>query len=258
MPQGFNVYSYSLNNPLAFKDPSGKWFFLIPFVVGFVAGLVYGLADGQGWDAFGTALETGLTTGFGALLGGAVLSGFGAAMGGINGLFTGLRKTYDWDHIEGWASFVADSSWGIIGTSIGNVLNIVNLIAAPSSYRSDLSKRQNRQVYDKGFAFEGSAAFTQGNVISNLQGGGGAGILKHETVHILQNRLLGPLYTAGYVAWLVYGAYYGFWIGLVLWPFIGQNPLKSIRDIAYDDNPFELWAYSVQGDDGNKGKLAIG
>ncbi len=124
MPQGFNVYSYSLNNPLAFKDPSGKWFFLIPFVVGFVAGLVYGLADGQGWDAFGTALETGLTTGFGALLGGAVLGGFGAVMGGINGLFTGLRKTYDWDHIEAWASFVADSSWGIIGTSIEGRISV--------------------------------------------------------------------------------------------------------------------------------------
>jgi RHS repeat-associated protein len=256
MPQGFNVYSYALNNPLVFKDPSGKWFFLIPFVVGFVAGLIYGLADGQKWDAFGTALETGLTTGFGALLGGAALGTFGAVMGGINGLFTGTRQIYDWGSLEGWASFVTDSTWGIVGTSIGNVLNVVNLIGG-SSYDSANSRRQNRQVYDKGFAFDSGAAFTQGNVISNLNGGGGTGILRHESVHIFQNRLLGPIYTAGYALWLGYGAYYGFWLGLALWAFTGEDPISAARDVAYDDNPFEMWAYSVQGDDGKKGKLAL-
>src|SRR5437764_2654738 len=162
IPQGFNVYSYALNNPLVFKDPSGKWFFLIPFIVGFVAGLVYGLADGQKWEAFGTALETGLTTGFGAMLGGAVAESFftfggmvGAGMGGVNGLFTGLRKTYDWSSIEGWASFVSDSTWGLIGTSIGNILNVLNLLEAPSSYDRNSSMRQNRQVYNRGFNFTG-------------------------------------------------------------------------------------------------------
>lgn len=258
IPQGFNAYSYSLNNPLVFKDPSGKWFFLAPFLIGFVAGLVYGLADGQGWDSFGTALETGLTTGFGAALGGVTAESFGGGMGGINGLFTGLRKTYNWGGIEGWASFVSDSTWGLVGTSIGNALNIVNLIGASPSYRSDLSKRQNRQVYDKGFCFEGQSAFTQGNVISNLQGGGGASILRHESTHILQNRLLGPVYTYGYTLWIAHTYYFAFWVGLVLWPFTGQDPIKSVRNVSYDDNPFELWAYSVQGADAEKrGKLAV-
>ena len=257
IPQGFNAYSYALNNPLVFKDPSGKWFFLAPFVIGFVSGLVYGLADGQGWDSFGTALETGLTTGFGAALGGVVAESFGGVMGGINGLFTGMRKTYSLD-IEGFASFVSDSTWGIIGTSLGNGMNIINLIGASPSYRSDLSKRQNRQVYDKGFCFEGKSAFTQGNVISNLKGGGGANILRHESTHILQNRLLGPVYTYGYALWVAHTYYFAFWVGLVLWPFTGQDPIKSVRNVSYDDNPFELWAYSVQGTDSEKrGKLAI-
>lgn len=55
MPQGFNVYSYALNNLLVLKDPSGLWFGIddlivaaVGFVVGFVSGLVYGLANGQG------------------------------------------------------------------------------------------------------------------------------------------------------------------------------------------------------------------
>jgi hypothetical protein len=251
-----------------FKDPGGKWFFLVPFAVGFVAGLIYGLADGQKWDAFGTALETGLTTGFGALLGGltagSLASGggmVGAVMGGVNGLFTGLRKTYEWSKIEGWASFASDSTWGLIGTSIGNVLNIVNLVVAPSSYDSGNSMRQNRQVYDRGFNLTGgTTAFTQGNVISNLDRGNpgsGSGILKHESTHILQNRLFGPIYIGTNIAWYAYSVYYGFWLGPVLWPFIGQNPAETIRQIGHDDNPWKLWAFSAGGESRSKGKLSI-
>src|SRR4029077_6558561 len=118
------------------------------------------------------AAETGLTTGFGALLGGQVAGTFGALMGGINGLFTGTRQIYDWSSVEGWASFLSDSTWGIIGTSLGNFANIYDVIAAPSSYRSDLSRRRNRQVYDSGLFFEKTAATTFGNVTCNLAGGG--------------------------------------------------------------------------------------
>ncbi len=262
MPQGFNAYSYALNNPLVFKDPSGKWFFLIPFIVGFVAGLVYGLADGQKWGAFGTALETGLTTGFGALLGGAVETSFlsggglvGATMGGINGLFTGLRKTYDWGSIEGWASFVSDSTWGLIGTSLGNVVNIRNLVDGSSGYRSDLSERQNRQVYDRGFNLKGPFSFTQGNVISNLGSqnskDGGKSLLKHETTHILQNRIFGPFFPTTYIAWVVVGGIVGAVVGLGA----NQKYGKSLEDVAYYDNPWEQWAYAVGGSDSGKGKL---
>ena len=266
IPQGFNAYSYALNNPLVFKDPSGQWFFLIPFAVGFVAGLVYGLADGQKWGAFGTALETGLTTGFGAMLGGAVVGSFvsgggavGAGMGGVNGLFTGLRKTYDWNSIEGWAAFASDSSWGIIGTSLGNMVNIYNLVSAGPSYRSDLSERQNRQVYDRGFKLDGPFSFTQGNVISNLQSqmrrdrfgnlDGGRSLLMHETTHILQNRIFGPFFPTTYVAWVIGGAI----VGNLLEP----DTSKSIKDVSYYDNPWEQWAYAVGGSDTGKGEHAF-
>ena len=246
-------------------------------MVGFVVGLVYGLANGKSLgDSLGIAGETALTTGFGALLGGAVLGTFGALMGGINGLFTGTRQIYQWHSIEGWASFLSDSTWGIIGTSLGNFANIYDLIAAPSSYRSDLSRRQNRQVYDGGLYLEKADATTFGNVTSNLSGGGD--ILKHETVHIMQNRIFGPLYIGVSVAWYVVGGAVGAVVGALIkgdpWVIVGDvvaGPLGAIvaglldssgrqgaRDVAYLDNPWELWAYSVQGNrDSGKGPLAF-
>jgi RHS repeat-associated protein len=279
-PMAWNPYAYCGNNPATHVDPTGTWFFLIPFAVGFVWGLVYGLADGKSLeDSLGIAAETGLTTGFGALLGGAVLGTFGALMGGINGLFTGTRQIYQWRSIEGWASFLSDSSWGIIGTSLGNIANIYDRIAAPSSYCTQLSRRQNRQVYNSGLFIEKNDALTFGNVTSNLLGGGGApNILRHETVHIMQNRIFGPLYIGVSVAWYVYGGAVGATVGALIsgdpWVIVGAlvgGPLGAIvvglldsdgrqgaRDVAYLDNPWELWAYSVQGNrDSGKGPLAF-
>jgi hypothetical protein len=216
-----------------------------------------------------------LTTGFGASLGagmGYALAGsagsiVGGAMGGLNGLFAGTREIYEWGHIQGWASFISDSSWGIVGTSLGNFANAFNLLAAPSSYRGDLSRRQNRQVYDRGFSSGGT--LTLGNVTSNLQvsvrqtqraiGGSAAdaerAILKHETIHILQNRLFGPLYPTAYVAWCVGGAVVGGIMGI----FTRQPWLQSVYDVFYLDNPFEYWAFNAvdgQADQKVKGKLA--
>lgn len=267
IPQGFNPYSYAVNNPIVLKDPSAKWLFLVPFVVGFVGGLIYGVADGKGWKAFGTGLETALTTGFGSLLGFVVGGAFGGVMGGLNGLFAGTREIYEWGHIQGWASFLSDSSWGLVGTSLGNFANVFNLVFAPSSYRGDLSQRQNRQVYDRGFSTGGT--ITLGNVTSSLQvsvnqaqkfTGRNASdlereILKHETVHILQNRLFGPLYPTVYIAWFVGGGIIGGIIGI----FTSQNYGQSLLDVAYLDNPFEYWAFNAVKDPvggEEKGKLA--
>ncbi|HEY7339184.1 MAG TPA: toxin TcdB middle/N-terminal domain-containing protein [Bryobacteraceae bacterium] len=267
IPIAWNSYVYCGDNPVTYVDPAGTWFFAA-FLVGFVVGLVYGLADGKSLgDSLGIAFETALTTGFGALLGGATFGYFGFLMGGLNGLFTGTRQIYDWSSIWGWAAFLSDSTWGIIGTSLGNFANVYDLIAAPSSYRSDLSRRQNRQVYDHGLYLDKNDADTFGNVTSNLSGGGGANILKHESTHILQNRIFGPAYIAVSVAWYVVGGAVGAVVGALIagdpWVVVGfivAGPAGAIvaglldshgrqgaRDVAYLDNPWELWAYSVQG-----------
>jgi RHS repeat-associated protein len=278
IPVAWNSYAYCGNNPVTYVDPTGTWYFLIGFVVGFVVGLIYGLADGKNLgDSLGIAFETAMTTGFGALLGGVTFGGFGSLMGGINGLFTGTRQIYNWNNIDGWASFLSDSSWGILGTSLGNFANIYDLIAAPSSYRHDLSYRQNRQVYDSGIYLAKDDALTFGNVTSNLAGSPGA-ILQHESTHILQNRIFGPFYVGVSAAWYVVGGAVGAVVGAVIsgdaWVIVGgivaggwgaiaaglldSHGQQGARDVAYLDNPWELWAYSVQGTrDSGKGPLAF-
>jgi RHS repeat-associated protein len=251
MPQGYNLYSYGLNNPLVFRDPSGMWFLIddlivavVGFVVGFVSGLIYGLVNGQGWDSLLTALETGLTTAAGAWLGWNVAGPLGAFMGGMNGLVSGIHGIYDWTSIDGWFAFISDSTWGLLGTSLGNIVHIVNLFWPDSNYREDLSRRQNRHIYEGGVAIYSDFAFTMGNVISNA-GQGGAGIdsdflSEHEELHIWQNRFFGPLFQATYIVWGVGG----FLVATVYWFFNSDEDWGSlVETAAYYDNPFEVWAY---------------
>jgi len=269
MPQGYNVYSYALNNPLVFKDPSGLFIPILigaviaiayiaavatiaALAVGFVAGLVYGLANGQGWGSLLTALETALTTTIGMWLGG--ITGFivggpvglviGAIMGGMNGLISGMTGIYDWTSIDGYLAFLSDSTWGLLGTSLGNIVHVVNLFYGDRQYRADLSHRQNRHVYEGGFALKSGFAFTQGNVISNAgQGGKGVNasfIANHEELHITQSRIFGPLFQATYIVWAVGG----FIVGSIVWFFNTDEDYGSvIETAAYYDNPFEYWAY---------------
>jgi RHS repeat-associated protein len=250
MPQGYNVYGYALNNPLIFKDPSGLWFGIddlivaaVGFVVGFVGGLIYGLANGQGWGSFLTALETGLTTAAGAWLGWNTTGVFGLVNGGFNGFMGGIHGIYDWSSADGWFAFISDSTWGIVGTSMGNVVQVINLFGS-TGYRDDLSRRQNRTVYEGGAYVKEGFAFTMGNVISNAgQNGRGINasfIANHEELHVWQNRFFGPLFQGTYVVWAVGG----FIAGSIYWFFnTNENYGSVIETTVYYDNPFEYWAY---------------
>ena len=73
--QNYNRYSYCLNNPLKYTDPSGD-FFWIPFAIGAIIGgyTGYKIADAKGYDM-------GDWQTYGYMVGGAVIGGFSGVLG---------------------------------------------------------------------------------------------------------------------------------------------------------------------------------
>jgi hypothetical protein len=143
-------------------------------------------------------------------------------------------------------------------TAAGLFANGVGLVRRESGYVPELSTRQNRHVYRRGFMPRKGFAITLGNVIS------GAGdvdrarrarlVTDHEDVHIWQGRFFGPAYPCVYAGWTVAGAA----VGAVLWlARVRREPFtKVVESSAYYLNPFEWWAYSRDANWPPRGKIA--
>ena len=136
------------------------------------------------------------------------------------------------------------------------LLHAVNALYKAPAYTDGMSRRANRHVYESGFTFRAGFVLALGNVVSAAGGPGGLSgespravrrrrlVDIHEGVHLLQNRLFGPVYALGYLAWTAAAGAAGLAVGLMadrkrLWP--------VIETFAYYDNPFEYWAYRRDG-----------
>lgn len=180
------------------------------------------------------------------------LSLAGAVVAGLNGLISGVTGVYAWRRVRGWLCFVLDSTWGLVGVAAGVLLHAANVLHRNPSYVVGMSRRTNRHVYEGGYSARPGFALALGNVVS---GGGGPSGLRgdspravrrrrlvevHEGAHLFQNRLFGPIYTLGYVGWMVLAGA----AGLVVWLVRERKHLWPILEtFSYYDNPFEYWAY---------------
>jgi RHS repeat-associated protein len=239
IPQGYNMYAYALNNPLAFKDPSGM--FVELFITGFTSGLHYGWFKEDDIDtrnAFEIAIETGFATLGGGFLGLAFGGGF---MGVLNGLMSGVHGTYNWESAEGWFAFLSDSTFSIFGTAAGNFVHFLNMFGS-NEYWKEQSYRQNRHVYNGGVYLKEDFILTQGNVVTNAKSTESSirTLNDHENLHIWQQRLVGPAFQLGYLNWAIAGLMYA----LTVPKSADQNLGDVVTTAVYFDNPFEHWAYS--------------
>ena len=142
-------------------------------------------------------------------------------------------------------------------TSAGLFANAVGLAMPSSGYVPELSYRQNRHVYRRGFMPRKGFAITLGHVI-----GGAADveserrrrlITDHEDVHCWQARWFGPLFPVLYGGWMIVGG----GVGMVVWLVARRNDrfTEVVESSAYFLNPFEWWAYSRDGYWPPKGKV---
>lgn len=283
LPQALNAYSYAINNPVRFRDPTGKFVFLtigIAAAVGFVGGTIYGLATGESVGrSLLRGLEAGLLGGIGAALGAvaglalgggllllgsvvsvgvltssmmAVFVGVGAVVGGLNGVISGATGIYNWRNPSGYAAFLADSTWGLAGTTLGIGVHLINwTVYGGGEYNREMSERKNAHVYDGGVNVTGNFAFTQGNVISHLDGRH-TKLYRHERLHVNQNRIFGPVYLGTFAIWLAVGAI----VGAAATPFNDQSLSDNVMDMAYYNNPWETWAYTHADQDPDTGSLS--
>ena len=188
----------------------------------------------------------------GSIVGGRPVALAAGITAGVNGAFGGVRRVYAWRSVAGWYAFVSDSTWALLGTTLGNILNMLNLAWRNAAYRGDFSLRRNRHLFENGVALQRGFAFTLGCVTSNAGTRSGRPLEErlelidlHEDLHIWQNRWFGPIYPAMYVAWATGGTV----VAVITWLVRRERPsLRAmIRTAAYYDNPFEYWAYKAQG-----------
>lgn len=191
------------------------------------------------------AAGAALGAGAGALVG---LAAPAAVVAATNGVVAGYRQIYDWQTQKGRLAFVLDSTWALATTSAGLVSQLIGRVTK-SRYDESLSRRSNRHVYERGFVVRRNFAVTVGNVVS------GAGdttderrrnlVTDHEDVHIWQSRMLGPLFPAMYLGWMVVMAP----VAVVGWArgrLSGDRSTSlwaAIDKCAYWQNPLERQAY---------------
>ena len=196
-------------------------------------GEAIGLSAGQAGVAYAYQKITGASDGYAA---------YAAVSAGVNGAIAGGRGVYDLEQPNGILAAGLDATVGITGTTIGNVMNVVNMTGAwGAKYNADMSARQNRTVYEKGFQMKGGYMLTLGTVSNGYDPNALRDYTPHETVHIWQSRFFGDNY------WKIAGAWYvgAGAISPALAPFAGEGVGDAAFGVAYEDSPFEMQAYSL-------------
>jgi len=197
------------------------------FIEAAAVGVLGGIAAGAAGAPFGLAVPFGV-------------------VGAANGVMTGWRRVYDWNCSNGLVAFTLDSTWSIPMTAAGLASQVLGVLRGRPGFDVSLSRRSNRQVFQRGFVPRRGFAITIGSVIS------GAGdtanprrrrlVTDHEDVHVWQARWFGPLYPLLYGGWMIAAGA----AGLVVWATRrrDQSVAKVVESYAYYLNPFEWWAYS--------------
>jgi hypothetical protein len=167
---------------------------------------------------------------------------FATIVGGFTGSMGGIYQTYKWAGL-GLLAFPLDVTWALAGNTVGCLLHIVNI--GWGDHGSETRENTHRYASGFGLRYNPRYAFTQGCVMSNLTEGPGADLYRHERTHVWQSRAFGPMYTLTYAAWMLVWLIPAIVAGIIVEGAIGL--VKGPNNWCYFCNPWETWAYAVQG-----------
>lgn len=162
------------------------------------------------------------------------------AIGAFTGVMDGGHQIH---RASALFPFPLDVTWGLSGSTNGAFVHCWNF--ADGTYVD--TPRDDSHQYTGGFRIEGSAVFTQGAVMSNYN----TRLFAHELLHTYQNRVWGPLFTVGYLLWMVVTLIPGLLVGLVVG--VGAD---GLRMWTYENNPHETLAYVLGGSRNTKARSA--
>lgn len=179
----------------------------------------------------------------------AVLLWIALSVGSFTGMMDGMWQTHNWVG-AGVPAFVLDETWGLAGTTNGDLLHIVNFTWGDHAVGET---RTDAHRYNKGFAVKPPFAFTQGAVMSSLDDDKDQPLYAHENTHVWQNRLVGPLYVLSYIGWMLIFLIPGLFAGLIT----RQGAGNGITAYSYFNNPWEAMGYDVQDSKGGGSRASV-
>jgi hypothetical protein len=180
----------------------------------------------------------------------------GTIFGFFYGIEAGFLLIYDLSSPLGWLLILVDMTWSLPNTVFGFVFgNIIYFcLGSPSAAESKDSGCVVFKRRDTSAAFGNRIKQTLGTMIIGVRS-------PHEAIHLMQERVFGPLYltifAANYIAAFVLQVAFTALIGWALWlakirdtPWL-RPPVKSsfgnFFGFVYRANFFEWWAYKVAG-----------
>jgi RHS repeat-associated protein len=146
--QSFNRYSYALNNPLIYTDPSGEIVWFVPVIIGAAIGAYsgYKIADAQGYSFKDGSM-------YGYILGGAVIGG----LAGYAGSAVGASAL-----AGGSTAMQSAITGGMVGGMLSGGINGAGMTALAGGSFSDVLGGMVQGAVTGGFAGAAGAAVFQG------------------------------------------------------------------------------------------------
>jgi len=217
LPGTQHPYSYGLDNPLRYTDPSGEfaWMVAAPIIGGIVGAATYGatLATGRStrefnWRDLGTATATGAATG--ALLATGTPMGIAAALAGLSSAASQVlldKGCFDWPSLAGMyvngavaaaIGVALPAAWGssVLGGMIGGILTgVAGDVSGRITKRALLALSETDDA--KAMSWKDTMTESYANTIGWGAGFGVGGAVINQMLLKTMGRAIRPLSKAG-------------------------------------------------------------